>query len=220
MHDRLTKAARVVDMAPISFLPDDDAGQLDRIVAGVRKWHASLPVRKEGEPKQGVPVVFIDYFQLLKILGSFNREDLKYAHGAHVLTQLAKSLGILIVVCAQLLKAVAGRDQARPRLGDIKEASALEDTASHVISIYRPALATAKVGELTATVKRIRWQEANLKRRGHSLPAAEQEELDAAEEALAEAYIDILKARNGELGSHPAHFEGRFTRVSTTPAED
>jgi replicative DNA helicase len=228
MRQRLIAGCRLIDDAPITFVPDADAKNLDRIVAAARKWRASLPVHVPeqqmslgadetdgaGVVPAGVPVLFIDYIQILTIPGTFGREDLKYAHAAKVLAALAIELSIVIVVCAQLLKAVAGRDQARPRLGDIKEASGLEDAAHHVISIYRPAVATSKLAGLLETMKRLGRQAASLARNGRLLSGAEQEELQATEDAIAEAYLDVLKARNGELGPLPASFDGRYTRVS------
>ncbi len=221
MRSRLTAACGLIEDAPITFVLDADAKNLDRIVAAARKWRATLPVHvpaqqtdDAGVVPAGVPVLFIDYIQILTIPGTFGREDLKYAHAAKVLAALAIELSIVIVVCAQLLKAVAGRDQARPRLGDIKEASGLEDAAHHVISIYRPAVATSKLAGLLETMKRLGRQAASLARHGRLLSGAEQEELQATEDAIAEAYLDVLKARNGELGPLPASFDGRYTRVS------
>lgn len=214
IKSRLTDACGVIDRAPITFVPRADALNLDRCVAAFRKWRASLPEREPGDEKAGVPVGFFDYFQLLGIAGSFGREDLKYAHAAKVLAALAGELKMVFVVCAQLLKSVAGRDQARPRLGDIKEASALEDAASHVISIYRPAVATAKYQEYTKVIKELGQQRANLARRGQALSGMDQDALQAAEDAMSEAYLDVLKARNGELCSLPAQFDGRYTRLS------
>ena len=213
---RLAAAGRLISEAPITFVPNRDAKNLTSIIAAARKWRATLPEHvpsHEGD-QAGVPVLFIDYLQILQISGSFGREDLKYAHAARLLAELAIELSIVIVVCAQLIKSVAGRDQARPRLGDIKEASGLEDAAHHVISVYRPAVALNKIGELMEVVKRLSRQRSLLEHRGQSLEHEAEVELSAAEDALSEAYLDVLKARNGELGSHPMLFEGRYTRVT------
>jgi replicative DNA helicase len=207
IRSRLAAAGRLIDEAPITFVPDDDARHLDGIIAGARKFVAELPPHRasESHPVPGVPVMFIDYLTLLRVRGTYAREDLKWAHVTTTLKHLAAELGIVIVLLAQVNKVTSKREGGRCRIEDIRECGQLEHDAVIVLSIYRPARAAGTIADLYEIAKRLGADRRNLSH-------AEAETLRETEAKIAESYIDALKARNGELGSVATRFVGRCTR--------
>lgn len=85
-------------------------------------------------------VVFVDHMLLVKpsqrYAGNRVREVAEISDG---LASLAKDLNVAVVALCQLNRGVEGRDVKRPALSDLRDSGAIEEDASTVTFIYRPA---------------------------------------------------------------------------------
>jgi replicative DNA helicase len=84
-----------------------------------------------------VKVIFIDYLQLIRTEGSdTNKEIGKITRAAK---ELAKQLGITIVMFSQLSREVEKRADKIPQLSDLRDSGNIEQDADTVIFLMRPA---------------------------------------------------------------------------------
>jgi replicative DNA helicase len=205
VRDRLAAAHRALGQTTIKYMADDDAIHFDRIVSAI---HAFAYANRDAA---GVPVVVIDYLQLLTISGRFDRNVDRFDHALRILTTMAKSLGIVIILCVQPVKNSA---TTRLTVADVREAGTLENHAKIIIGLFRPwqvhEPAQRKEGERQWAALRAA-EEAAL-RGGRPLAPHERERLEQLTKEIGTVFIDGLKARDGNTGdSCELVFEGRYT---------
>ena len=93
---------------------------------------------------------------------------------------LAKDLDCAVIGLCQLNRGVEGRENRRPGLSDLKDSGAIEEDASSVIFLYRPAYYLANT------------REDNAER--------EQDRLDRLQAAENILELVVAKNRNGRTG--------------------
>jgi replicative DNA helicase len=85
-------------------------------------------------------VIFVDHMLLLRAsqryAGNRVREVAEISDG---LASLAKELNVAVVALCQLNRQVEGRENKRPGLSDLRDSGAIEEDASTVTFLYRPA---------------------------------------------------------------------------------
>lgn len=84
----------------------------------------------------GVEAVFVDYLQLMK--GGFQKEYDRITECSQAIKLLALELNIPVIVAAQLNREVEGREDATPRLSDLRGSGSIEQDADVVMMIHRP----------------------------------------------------------------------------------
>lgn len=133
--DDVTVDAVTWAMGRISQLPlvidDTPALQIARLRARALKQHARHPLS----------VLVVDYLQLMS--GDRQKGDSRAAEVDSIsrgLKSLAKELQIPVVALAQLKRAIAERDDKRPRLADLRESGGIEMDADLVLLLYRDEL--------------------------------------------------------------------------------
>jgi len=92
-------------------------------------------IKRENGGKLGAVVV--DYLQLLNATESKERKDLEVADISKALKQLAKKLGVPIVLLSQLSRKVEERTDKRPLMSDLRESGAIEQDADVIVMMYR-----------------------------------------------------------------------------------
>ena len=109
---------------------DDKSRSITKICNKIRKYFI----------RYGVKFVIIDYLQLMTcdIPGATNREQ-EIAKMSRMLKEIASELGIVVMALSQINRAIHGRSNKRPTLGDLRESGAIEQDADTVIFVHRPA---------------------------------------------------------------------------------
>lgn len=131
---RLEKAREFLASLPV-IIEEQRGLSISEIIARSRK------VAQKFENDGGsLDVIFVDHMLLVKpsqrYAGNRVREVAEISDG---LATLAKQLNCAVVALCQLNRSVEGRDIKRPTLSDLRDSGAIEEDASTVTFIYRPA---------------------------------------------------------------------------------
>ncbi len=93
----------------------------------IRQWHARF----------GLRVAVVDYLQLIRHEDPRLPREQQVASFTQRAKNLARELGISLVLLAQLNRGLEGRDDRRPRMSDLRESGSIEQDADVVMFIYR-----------------------------------------------------------------------------------
>jgi replicative DNA helicase len=127
---RLTNAAGRLADAPI-FIDDSSATTVLEIRAKARR------LKKE---HGGLSMIVVDYLQLMRSRGKFERREQEISDISRSLKGLAKELKAPVVALSQLNRSVESRQEKIPSLADLRESGAIEQDADVIIFLYRPEL--------------------------------------------------------------------------------
>lgn len=172
---RLHEAQTRLERLPLKI--EEQSGlSLSEIAARARKHAADLD--RNGEKLE---LLVVDHMGLVKAssryAGNRVREVAEISSGLAV---LAKELDTAVVALSQLNRGVEGRDNKRPSLADLRDSGAIEEDASVVCFIYRPA-----------------YYLENTKFDDHEM---ETERLQALEKCRNSIEYVVAKNRNGRTG--------------------
>lgn len=123
---KLAAATAALNAAPLYI--DDEAGiSLTQLKAKARRMRKVL----------GVGLIVIDYLQLLHVATKTQNRQEEVAALSRGIRQLAKELGIPIVLLAQLNRDVEKGGDRKPRLSDLRESGQIENDAD-IVGILHP----------------------------------------------------------------------------------
>lgn len=133
-RSRLQQAKAILDQLPITI----------EVERGLTITDVSVRARKLAAQYEhdggSLDVVFVDHMLLLRAsqryAGNRVREVAEISDG---LASLAKELNVAVVALCQLNRQVEGRENKRPGLSDLRDSGAIEEDASTVTFLYRPA---------------------------------------------------------------------------------
>ncbi len=112
------------------FWIDDRSRKLSHICNKARKFVI----------RHKVKLIIIDYLQLVNCdIGSKGNREQEVATISRTFKELASELQIPIIALSQINRAIHGRANKRPTLGDLRESGAIEQDADMVAFVHRPA---------------------------------------------------------------------------------
>lgn len=107
----------------------EKATTINEVKSSIRKAFNDNP--------DGRHLVIIDYLQLMRTTGKYERRDLEVGAMTRDLKLLAKELDIPIILLSQLSRAVEQRQDKRPMMSDLRESGNIEQDADVVGFLYR-----------------------------------------------------------------------------------
>lgn len=206
-------AAKLVKNAPIHWVGDRTAAKvLANIERRVRAWRSRVNSAKP-------PIVIVDYLGMIKIAGHFDNKADRFSAIAMALKELAVETDTIVILVAALNREIEKRDGDHwPRLADLRDCGELEFHADQVIAVHRPVMHQSPphdIGGLIATCRQIRALDLQGK-----TTEAQRTEWRRAQEKLREAWLCILKARNGAVGKIPTQYHRKTTRFDAPRIKD
>lgn len=132
--ERLTDSAVRLSEAPIYI---DDSSQLS--VLEIRAKARRLKLEK-GK----LSLIIIDYLQLMKSRGSYDRREQEISEISRSLKAMAKELKVPVIALSQLNRSVEKTTDRRPTLANLRESGAIEQDADVIIFLYRDEIYNKK----------------------------------------------------------------------------
>ena len=126
---KLTSAASRLTDAPI-FIDDSSSISVLELRAKARRL----------KMEHGLSLVVVDYLQLMRGRGSFERREQEISEISRSLKALAKELNVPVIAVSQLNRSVESRRPAKPILADLRESGAIEQDADVILFLYRPEI--------------------------------------------------------------------------------
>ncbi len=123
---KLTGAASKLTGAPI-FIDDSSGITVLELRAKARRL----------KMEHGLSLVIVDYLQLMRGKGSFERREQEISDISRSLKALAKELSIPVIAVSQLNRSVEQRRPPTPMLADLRESGAIEQDADVILFLYR-----------------------------------------------------------------------------------
>ncbi|MCX8031558.1 MAG: replicative DNA helicase [Thermodesulfovibrionales bacterium] len=124
---KLINAAARLAEAPI-FIDDSSGITVLEIRAKARRLKLEY---------KDLGLIIIDYLQLMRSRGSFERREQEISDISRSLKALAKELKVPVIALSQLNRGVEQRPNKRPVLADLRESGAIEQDADVIIFLYR-----------------------------------------------------------------------------------
>lgn len=207
--------------APITWVPDRHANNLDEIEGYARRWRVANP--------NGPGIIWIDYLQRITTNRKHERHDLAVGDMAKRCKTMARDLGVVVVLLAQLNRGLEQRPNKRPMMSDLRDSGEIEQEADSIVFLYRDCRYPPAKGE-----PRGLWPEGidshdALEESFNGLRAAQQRGTLTAEEretlqrlTLLRSSVELIvgKARNGSIGTERAEFVPEFVSFRPRPAQE
>ena len=137
---------------PRKFFSDRDYENATKAIGEYEKWNINIhdqPAQtladirskirktKKENPDNKKHLVIIDYLQLIRAIGKYERRDLEVGSITADLKEMARAFKIPIILLSQLSRAVEQRQDKRPMMSDLRESGSIEQDADVVMFLYR-----------------------------------------------------------------------------------
>ncbi|MEC1474067.1 replicative DNA helicase [Bacillus haynesii] len=137
---------------PRKFFSDRDYENATKAIGEYEKWNINIhdqPAQtladirskiretKKENPDNKKHLVIIDYLQLIRAIGKYERRDLEVGSITAELKEMARAFKIPIILLSQLSRAVEQRQDKRPMMSDLRESGSIEQDADVVMFLYR-----------------------------------------------------------------------------------
>ena len=138
---KLTGAASNLTGAPI-FIDDSSGITVLELRAKSRRL----------KMEHGLSLIIVDYLQLMRGKGSFERREQEISDISRSLKYLAKELSVPVIAVSQLNRSVEHRNPPTPILADLRESGAIEQDADVIVFLYRGEVYNKEAKKGTAEV--------------------------------------------------------------------
>jgi replicative DNA helicase len=180
------RLAKAQEELTTDYIDIDDDGSINILQLRSRARAAVVHSRCE--------VIMVDYLQ--RVHGSSKRSkdnrQLEIAEVAQGLSEMAKELGVPVVVLAQLNRNPEDRKDGKPELGDLRESGAIEQEMGFVGLLWRPSYYATNMAK-RATLK-------------EAVKIYDDKDFDGYVECV------VAKQNNGPTGPIPLRFVKEFAR--------
>lgn len=148
MFERIVEAAKMLEALPI-HIEQQPGLTISQISARARQM----------KRKDGLDILAIDHLDLIRPTGRYQGNKV-YELGeiTAAAKALAKELGIVVVMLAQLSREVEKREDKRPTLSDLRSSGSIEQDADTVIFLYRKSYYLAASEPQAGTEEHAKWQ--------------------------------------------------------------
>lgn len=123
--DRITKTMTELKDRKI-WMNDHPAPSLDAVIRQARKWKF----------EHNIQALYVDYMQRIKVNNDRAKHE-QIEQIAQGLKELARELGIPVIVLAQVNRKVEDRQNKRPLMADLKDSGGIEQEADVIMTLYR-----------------------------------------------------------------------------------
>lgn len=123
--ERIALQVPLISNAPLVIV--DTPMNLTQMAAKIRE-----------EIRKGLKIVIVDYLQLMPDAGKPESRQVAVSRNIDGLKLLAREYGISVIALAQLNRKSTERMDGVPRISDLRESGAIEQSADTVILIHRP----------------------------------------------------------------------------------
>jgi replicative DNA helicase len=124
--DAIARANGQIDALPLVI-----SEQRNQTVEAIRR-----KVRQEHH-RQPIDVLVVDFLQLVQTEKRVANRNYELEHVAYSLFGLAGEIDCHVLVASQLSRETEKRDNAKPRLSDLRDSGAIEQAANNVIGLWR-----------------------------------------------------------------------------------
>lgn len=120
-----------IAVADLTYAIDDSMLSVEELIARMRRE----------KTKHGIDIVIVDHLHMLysNEYRSSNREQ-EVRKICNLLHAAAKNLDVVMIVLAQLNRAVESRTIKMPGMADLRDSGGLEEYADAIVTLYRPYL--------------------------------------------------------------------------------
>lgn len=141
----------------VSVLPKDIQERLFVAAPFNGKLSGVLRLVQDAVEQHRIRVVVIDYLQLLRYdggVGAWSLAD-QIHHTIAELKALARELGFVLVLCAQVRRPSFNYEDAAPTLAELKDSSSIENSSELVILLHEDdhGLVVARIGKSKTSAK-------------------------------------------------------------------
>ena len=180
---RAYDALRVLEALPLNVTESSITSTLrpstDAVAAAIERHRA-----RHGTP----PLIVVDHMHLLRVEGAHGRTE-EVERIVTSLKGVAMESRIPVLLLAQMNRESQRRENPRPKLSDLKDSAAIEQTANVVMFVHRPDQA-----------------------------ALDESDDDAQQDEPQRAALIVAKHRGGKQGTIPLTWVGRRTLFVPDPA--
>lgn len=142
--------------------------------------------------RKGLDMVIVDYLGLVTPTDRRANKVHQIEEITQAMKRLSKDLAVPVVLLSQLSRALEGRDEKRPTLGDLRDSGSIEQDADTVMFVYREEYYESRPKKQSGF-------------KGKNNEAAQEADLEAIK---GQAEIIVAKNRQGKLGTVELKFSG------------
>lgn len=186
------------------------AGELSEKPIYVDDTPGITPLQLRGKARRlrshhDIKCIFIDYLQLMSLgIGTkVESRQQEVSEMSRYLKALAKELEIPVVVLSQLNRAPEGREDHRPRMGDLRESGSIEQDADVVMLLHREDYYKKEITDSDGAEEGTTMKQSSQK----------SQKRDGSQGNIAE--VIIAKQRNGPTGTIKLVFNKQYTKFNT-----